>query len=107
MAMDYFLNGGMLRYTQCGSLILLPNLEVYYNPQLIYNLLSMSIFTSKYCVTIDSKVEDAIVMHLVINQNIKFTQCGNGLYYFDTTDIGQVKTPQYYHIILFLQSRHK
>ena len=54
----------------------------------------MSAFTSNYRVTVDSKVEDAIVVHLGSNKSIKFTWCGNGLYYFDTADIGHMKTPQ-------------
>ena len=42
----------------------------------------------------DSKVEYEISMHLGRHKNIKFTWCGNGLYYFDTAKIGHVKTPQ-------------
>ena len=36
-------------------LYLLPDLEVYYNPHYIASLLSMSVVTSKYCVTTDTK----------------------------------------------------
>ena len=92
--MNSLSNGGILDYTQCGSLIFLLNLEVYYNPQFIADLLSIPAFTSKYCVTINIKVECAIVVHLGTNPNIKFTQCGNGLYYFDTANIGHATTPQ-------------
>ena len=55
----------------------------------------MSAVTSKYHVTMDSIVEDAIVIHFGSNQNIKFTRCGNGQYYFDTVNILHMETPQY------------
>ena len=87
-------NRGMLDYTQYGSLSILPDLEMYYNPQSVSNLLSMSTVTSKYHVTLDSEVKNVIVVHLGRNQNIKFNQCVNGLCYFDNDDIGHVKTPQ-------------
>ena len=61
-------NIGTLDCTQCGSLSLLPGIEVYYNPQSISKLLYMYVVTSKYCVTMDRVVEDVIFMHLgVIN----------------------------------------
>ena len=74
-----------LEYTQYGLLDIIPGLEVYYNPQSISNLLSMSVVTSKYRMTMDSGVEDAIIVHLERNQDIKFTLCGHGLYCFETT----------------------
>ena len=45
----------------------------------------MSVVTSKYRMTMDSGVEDAIIVHLERNQDIKFTLCGHGLYCFETT----------------------
>ena len=39
-------------------------------------------------------VEDAIVVNLGVNKNIKFTRCVNGPYYFYNSDIGHVETPQ-------------
>ena len=55
----------------------------------------MSAVASKYCVTTDSRFEDSIVVHLGRNQNIKFIRCVDILYYFDTADIGHMKTSQY------------
>ena len=92
--MKPFSNGGVLDYTQCGTLIILPNREVYYNPQSISNLMYMSAVTSKYHVTMGIRVEDAIVVNLGRNQNIKFSRCKNDLYYFDNADIGHVQTSQ-------------
>ena len=42
----------------------------------------------------DSGFEDAIVIHLENNQEIKFTCCVHGIYYFDTTNSSPVETPQ-------------
>ena len=41
-----------------------------------------------------SGFEDVIVVRLGRNQNIKFTRCEDGLYHFDTAEIGHLKTPQ-------------
>ena len=76
-----------------------PDLEVYYSSQSIANLLSMSVVTSQYCVTMDSWVKDAIIVHLENNQEIKFTRCGNGLYYFDTSSARPLDIPQYKNTI--------
>ena len=46
-------NGGTLEYTQFGSLDIIPDIEVYYNQQSITNLISVSVVTSKYRVTMD------------------------------------------------------
>ena len=54
----------------------------------------MSVVTPKYCVTMDSGVEGAIAVRLENNQEIKFTHCRHGLYYFDTTNASPVEMPQ-------------
>ena len=54
----------------------------------------MFIFTSNYCVAMDSKVENLIALHLGIGKKIKFDWCVNGLYYFDTANIEHVKKTQ-------------
>ena len=89
-----FSNRGTLDCTQCGSLINLSDLEVHYNLQYITNLISMSEVTSKYCVTTDSGIEYAIVLHFGRNQNIKFNRCGDVLYYFYNDNIGHMKKYQ-------------
>ena len=71
------------------------DLEVKYNPQSIDNIFSMSIVTSKYRLTMDSLVEDAILIHLQNDQEIKFTCCGHGLYYFDTANTIHVEMSKY------------
>ena len=42
----------------------------------------------------DSGVKDAIVVHLENNQEIKFTCCGHGLYYFDIANSSRMETPK-------------
>ena len=55
-----------MEQVQCGLLYLFPDLEVYYNPQYISNLLFMSVVTSKYDVNMDIGVKGAITLHLEI-----------------------------------------
>ena len=71
-------------YNKSGHLSLLPDLEVYYNLDLITNLLSMAYKTEHYRVTMDSAVENFIVIHVGDGNDLKFLKCGRGLYYFDT-----------------------
>ena len=67
---------------------------MYYNPYYTSNLLSMSVVTYKSCVTMDSGVEDSMVVHLENNQDIELTCCGHGIYWFDTANVNPVETPQ-------------
>ena len=71
-------------YNKSGHLSLLPDLEVYYNPDLIANLLSMAYVTEHYRVTMNSAVENSIVVHAGDGNKLKFLKCDRGLYYFDT-----------------------
>ena len=66
------------------SLSILPDLEVYYNSQSISNLIPMSVSTSKYCVTMDSRIEYLIGVQLENNQENKFARFMYVIYYYDT-----------------------
>ena len=77
-------NGGSLMYNNYGHLSLLPDLEVYYNPDSIANLLSMAYVTEHYRATMDSAVENSIIVHVGDGNDLKFLTCVRGLYYFDT-----------------------
>ena len=67
---------------------------MYYNLQSIANLLSMSVVTYKYHLTMDSGNKYAIVVHLENNQEIKVTCYIHGLFYFDTTNASTMETPK-------------
>ena len=41
-----------------------------------------------------SRVKDRIAVHLENNQEIRFTCCGHGVYYFGTANTSAVETPQ-------------
>ena len=77
-------NGGSLMYNKSGNLSSLPDIEVYYNPDSIANLLSMAYITENYRVTMDSAVENSIVVHVGNGNDLKFLMCARGIYYFDT-----------------------
>ena len=55
----------------------------------------MSVITSKYRVSMDSGVKDEIIVHLENNQEIKFTSCGHGIYYFDIVNYSPMDMPRY------------
>ncbi len=80
--MRSYTNGGSLVYTSAGPLKLLPNIEVYYNPSSLANIVSLSAVASKYRTVMDSHVDDAILV-FIDQAVLRFRACGHGLYYFD------------------------
>jgi len=79
---EVFSNGGHQDYSKKGTLSVFP-FEVYYNPNSLANILSW------YRVTMDTDMEPAMVFHLNNKVSDKFTKCGSGLYYIDTSQLVQ------------------
>jgi len=93
-AIKSFSNGGSIDYKTSGVLQILPDLNMCFNINSITNMLSISSMTIKYRVTINSIIEDAIMVHTSSTDNpIKFTRCCNGLYDFDTVEEHKTKEP--------------
>ena len=78
-------NGGSQTFTQMATLDILP-INVHFNEHSIANILSLSdVANLKGArLTMDSEVERAIVLHFE-NQQYKFRECIDGLYYLDLT----------------------
>ena len=60
---------------------------VWYNPSSLANILSLALVTDQYRVTMDSHLENALVVHISAGHTIKFFRYSPGLYYFDTSNI--------------------
>ena len=77
-------NGGSLKYTTMGVCKLFP-VPMHYNESSIANILSLHQVANLpgFRVTMDSAKEKAISV-IYNNQVIKFIQCSEGLYYYDT-----------------------
>jgi hypothetical protein len=60
--------------------------EVWYNPQGIANILSLSDVERYHQVTYDSKAEKAFIVHKNDGDNRRFTQSEKGLFYLDTAE---------------------
>jgi hypothetical protein len=57
------------------------DLSVWFNPMSLANILSLSNVAEKYCVTLDTVVENALFVHISEGHTLKF-HCGpTGLYY--------------------------
>jgi hypothetical protein len=60
---------------------MVPNYgEVWYNPNAVTNIFSLSKMEKKHQITYDSTKEKAFTVHLP-NKTVKFTKTSNGLYY--------------------------
>ena len=93
-AIKLFSNRGSIGYKTSGALQILPELNICFNINSITNMLSMSSMTTKYRVTMDSSIEDVIMVHTSkIDNPIKFTRFCDGLYYFDTVEEYKTKEP--------------
>jgi hypothetical protein len=48
------------------------------------NILALKEVADRFQITMDTTKERAMLLHVSDDNIIKFTECGNGLYYFDT-----------------------
>jgi hypothetical protein len=76
-------NGGIMKsHQKCD----IPHIEnVWFNKHSITNIISMQDMTAKFRVTMDSKEELALLVHLP-DKIVKFKQFSNGLYAMDPND---------------------
>ena len=79
-------NGGTLDYTQKGHFTLLDKIEGHYNQNGIANIVGLGSITTHYRVTMDSTIENVLLVHTSSDMAMKFLCCGDGLYYFDTAN---------------------
>jgi hypothetical protein len=92
-------NGGKLFTNQKATV---PNYgEVWYNPNAVTNIFSLSEMEKKHRITYDSTKEKAFTVHLP-NKQVRFIKSSNGLYYHKlryNTDINKNKTSVNHTII--------
>ena len=86
-----FSNGGSIDTNQKGKF---GNLTVWYNPHSLANILSLALVTEQYRVTLDTGVDNAFIVHISDQHNIKFERHTSGLYFFDTSNIDLRKLKQ-------------
>jgi hypothetical protein len=76
-------NGGQLESNKKCDILHIDN--VWYNENSIANIISLKHMTDKFCVTMDSKEERALLVHMP-DKIVKFKQFSNGLYAMDPSD---------------------
>jgi len=71
---------------------------MHYNPGSIANVLSLSTVANiPGCrLTMDTEVEKAIIINMENGNELKFVECANGLYYYDTTNFNNKNTINHY-----------
>ena len=78
-----YTNGGYQDSTMHGDI---PNFgTVWFNPASMANILSLAHVTSVCRVTMDSDVENALLLHRKDGSIMKFSEMSSGLYYYDAT----------------------
>jgi hypothetical protein len=76
-------NGGSQDYHKHGTLKFFP-FDVFYNPTSVANILALKDVADRFQITMDTTKERAMLVHVSDDNIIKFSECGDGLYYFDT-----------------------
>ena len=84
-------SGGFFDTNQRGKF---GDIEVWYNKSALANILSLSLITELYRVTMDSEADNAICVHISSGHVIRFSAGRNGLYYFDMANVEMVKIRQ-------------
>mmetsp|Transcript_4553 Transcript_4553/g.6939 ORF Transcript_4553/g.6939 Transcript_4553/m.6939 type:complete len:96 (+) Transcript_4553:181-468(+) len=84
MEMRVYTNGGYQKYNQVGTIKLFP-FEVFYNPASIANILVLADVARNFRVTMDTGQEHSMTVHFGHDQEMKFKQRREGLYFFDTS----------------------
>ena len=79
-------NGGSIVYDNIGDLMLLP-LKIFFNENSIANILSLKHVADipGVYITMDTRKEKSMTVHLPNGKEIKFMEYTDGLYYYDTS----------------------
>ncbi len=85
-------NGGSMECSQVGKL---PGLSfpVWYHPDSIANIVSLAEMVRERRVTMDSDMENALLLHAHDGRLLRFEACGGGVYAHDLNNKDHVVTP--------------
>ena len=106
-------DGEYLRLHTAGGLIdsyykgKFGDLTVWYNPKCLANILSLSLVTDRYRVTMDSSKENAFNLHISQKHIIQFVSVDQGLYIFDTSKIDIHKLRQDFSFLTTVDQNKK
>ena len=62
-------------------------LSVWYNPECLANILSMPLVSDQYRVTLDSEIENMLIVHISEQHKMKFHRVVQDLYLFDASNV--------------------
>lgn len=77
-------SGGLLdtyQKTQFGGF------HVWFNPASLANILSLALVTEEYRVTMNTELNNALVVHISAEHTVSFVRNSPGLYYFDASSV--------------------
>jgi hypothetical protein len=82
-----FSNGGGMTYTHKGTINVFKELNCYYNPECLVNIISLDLLQRKYHTIFDSEKKNAFTVEVSDTLTITFEGFGSGLYFVN------LKTP--------------
>jgi hypothetical protein len=74
-------NGGGMTYTKKGTVTVFQELDCYYNPECLVNIISLDCLQTKYHTTFDSEKKNAFTVEVSDVLTITFEGFGSGLYF--------------------------
>jgi len=78
-----FSNGGGMTYTDKGTINVFKELDCYYNPECLVNIISLDLLQRKYHTTFDSEKKNAFKVEVSDTLTFTFEGFGSGLYFFN------------------------
>ena len=89
-------NSGSLVYKKIGDCNLLP-IKMHFNSKSIANVLLLGVVATipGVRITMDSMVEKAIIVHTPDGKMLKFSECSDGLYFYDTSNRNKSQVNDY------------
>ena len=80
---NIFSNGGGMTYTDKGTINVFKELDCYYNPECLVNIISLDLLQRKYHTTFDSEKKNAFKVEVSDTLTITFEGFGSRLYFFN------------------------
>jgi len=76
-----FSNGGGMTYMHKRTLTVFVELDCYYNPECLVNIISLDLLQDKYHTTFDSEKRNVLTVEVADTLTITFEGLGSGLYF--------------------------
>ena len=81
--------------------------RVFYNGKSLAKILSFAKVMRRFRITIVTDIDSMIKLHINDGSNIRFQQCRRGLYYYDTTSMGNKTNKKQVNVYTFMSTSER